>query len=456
MTNTNSFRAFGPVSKATRARRTSEARPRQLVSLASASGLCSLASASGLCSVIKRVLKQSLVCAALVGCTVLVSSQPGRACQVPVFRYALEHWDPDLLEVVVLHDGSLSEHEQQLMSRLEKAMTDEVEPVNMRLTAVDKAGATADSGMEAEIIGRWGDADLPQLLAFFAPHAARPQLAWSAPLNDQNVERLLVSPTRVEVTSRLLDGQCAVWILLQSGDATADKAAEEELRRELARQPELIQLPSLTDLATEQQFDPTLNVELRVEFSLLTVGADDLAEQFFRSMLLNTEPDLHEYRKPIAIPIYGRGRTYFALVGEGITAENIADNCRFICGACSCEIKAQNPGYDLLLAANWQQVEPGNWMNSTPLPALTGIGQFEAMVDDDAEAVVQVAAVADSTGKPDLESVAAPVSGNTEALASEESAPATMLLGRMLLGWAVGLLCVGLAVTLLLRRRESS
>ena len=121
---------------------------------------------------------RSLACLALT-CAVLMPTTTGHACQVPVFRYALENWDPDMLEVVVLHDGALSDHQQQLISRLEEAMTNEVEPVNMRLTQIDKAATAADSPAEAEIIGRWGDAEMPRLLAFFAPYGAPPQLAWS-------------------------------------------------------------------------------------------------------------------------------------------------------------------------------------------------------------------------------------------------------------------------------------
>ena len=48
-----------------------------------------------------------------------------------------------------------------------------------------------------------------------------------------------------------------------------------------------------------------------------------------------------------ALPIF------LPLIGAGVTAENIHDSAAFLVGACSCEVKEQNPGFDLLLAADW-------------------------------------------------------------------------------------------------------
>jgi hypothetical protein len=43
----------------------------------------------------------------------------------------------------------------------------------------------------------------------------------------------------------------------------------------------------------------------------------------------------------------------YALVGAGITADNIREAGAFLVGACSCEVKRQNPGTDLLMAVDW-------------------------------------------------------------------------------------------------------
>ena len=44
------------------------------------------------------------------------------------------------------------------------------------------------------------------------------------------------------------------------------------------------------------------------------------------------------------------------LIVKGIHAANILEASAYLCGACSCEIKEQNPGIDLLMTADWEPV----------------------------------------------------------------------------------------------------
>lgn len=350
---------------------------------------------------------------------VVATAQPVVACSVPVFRYALENWEPDRLTVAVIHDGEMSDPTKQLVDRLELASTEADELVNLRVHPIDVSAEHPEGSAEALLAKQWRGKSLPHMLVYFSNAAPDPQLAWSASMSSDNVERLIGSPARQAVVERLLDGQSAVWVLLKTGRESVDQAAEETLRQELAKKPDEIELPSLTDLESEEKFNEDLGVEMRVEFSLITIDPDDANEAFFREMLLHTEEDLKDFDEPIAVPIYGRGRTYFALVGPGITADNIADNCNFICGACSCEVKRDNPGQDLLLAANWNQVQPGNWVNDTPLPVLTGIGGLEGIAQADAEP----AAAAEDGPTTETEGVSV---GDTST--DGESSPAAELL----------------------------
>ncbi|MBN1465249.1 hypothetical protein JXA02_05775, partial [candidate division KSB1 bacterium] len=50
--------------------------------------------------------------------------------------------------------------------------------------------------------------------------------------------------------------------------------------------------------------------------------------------------------------------------------------CRSITAWCSCEIKAQNPGIDLLISADWSQPFGGRLVQNEPLPPLTGLAGF--------------------------------------------------------------------------------
>lgn len=403
----------------------------------------------------------------LISLTLLVFlARPSLACQVPVFRYALENWEPDRLVVAIIESPAVKAQADAGVAVLRQAMNAD-EKVNLQVHRIDVEAVHPPGSPDAFYAETWKDKPLPHMLVFFANDSPEPQLAWSGMMNEANTQAVISSPQRQVITERLLDGQSAVWVLLLSGDQAADERAERILREELRNKPAEIELPSLTDLASEERFDELLPVEMRVEFSLITISPKDQEEAFLREMLLNTERDLPDLvNEPIAIPIYGRGRTYFALVGAGINAENITDNCRFICGACSCEVKRDNPGQDLLLAANWNRVQPGTWVNDTPLPALTGIGGFDSMTEvagkptpspvDVTEPspplVEQDDEVATTTPAATAPSEAAPAAPQNPADSLTDTS-STHDLTVLVLGWAGALFAIGLVFTLWRRTR---
>ncbi len=59
------------------------------------------------------------------------------ACNVPVFRYALERWPADPYEIMVLHEGDLDPAEQEQLSTLRKASKQLSGTVNCTVRDVD-------------------------------------------------------------------------------------------------------------------------------------------------------------------------------------------------------------------------------------------------------------------------------------------------------------------------------
>jgi hypothetical protein len=149
------------------------------------------------------------------------------------------------------------------------------------------------------------------------------------------------------------------------------------LQRELVRSSSVVQLPARELIESDEFYRPDVEIDLRVEFTAVRLRADDLAEQAFASLLRGSEPDLREFNEPIAIPLYGRGRTYFALVGAGVTGTTVDENGQFLCGACSCQVKQDNPGLDMLMAVDWAEKVQGTAMPPVVLPELTGIGGLD-------------------------------------------------------------------------------
>jgi hypothetical protein len=202
--------------------------------------------------------------------------------------------------------------------------------------------------------------------------------AWAGALTLQNVRRMTTSPGREEAARRILRGQSAVWVLLESGDKAKDDAAEKTLNDTLRKLEKTIELPEpvrepwSSDLLAGDEQGAADRPKLRVEFSVLRLSRKDPAEGFFVSTLVHSEEDLEskEYAgEPMAFPIFGQGRALAALVGKGITADNIADMAAFLCGRCSCQVKEQNPGTDMLITADWTAIADGQGAIASPLPA---------------------------------------------------------------------------------------
>jgi hypothetical protein len=94
------------------------------------------------------------------------------------------------------------------------------------------------------------------------------------------------------------------------------------------------------------------------------------------SSLLESEPDLTQQDEPIAFPVFGRGRALYALLGAGIQESNIMEACESLLAWCSCEIKAQSPGTDLLISADWSKPFGGRMVEDPEIPPLAGLGRF--------------------------------------------------------------------------------
>ena len=90
-----------------------------------------------------------------------------------------------------------------------------------------------------------------------------------------------------------------------------------------------------------------------LEVGLVKVARGDAKEKWLVDILLGLERDLRETQDPIVFMIYGRGRALFSCLGKGIHRDNLIQDVEFITGACSCTVKEQNPGVDLLMRRNW-------------------------------------------------------------------------------------------------------
>ena len=286
------------------------------------------------------------------------------ACDVPVFKYALNMWPPDAYEIVVVHrdgDGAA-----RLLEQLRKSDGDfvniavrEAEPDVVK----EKYGVLLEKGRS--------DAS-PWLIVRYPVRMDTRRLVWAGPASADEISAWLDSPMRRKIMRLLLDGSVGVWVFLESGDNAKDATAYACLKNELSRLERVMRIPD------------DLGAERNVTFKILRLSRHDQAEKALSLMLTGSEPDLKTlHAEPMVFPVYGRGLVLYALVGGGINAVTITETAEFLAGECSCEIKSQNPGLELLMTADW---EGGNSASAT-------LAGFSERADRTAELLDSVTAV---------------------------------------------------------------
>lgn len=263
------------------------------------------------------------------------------ACSTPVFRYALERWPADFYDGVLVHRGEIAEDHPAIKLFEGEA----AEYLNLRLSRMDLDSATAED--VNNLLGDRVPEELPALVLWYPWQKGRAAPFWAGKFTPEMTATLIQSPIRKEVAKRLSEGQVAVWIFVESGNAAKDKAALELLKKELVTvSKELMEFAP----PVEEADTPAITFD----FSTVSISRTDPNERALLSMIMNSEPDLDEYvTEPMAVPVFGRGRALYTLIGEGINADNIREAAAFLTGPCGCEIKMMNPGVDLLMATDW-------------------------------------------------------------------------------------------------------
>ncbi len=289
------------------------------------------------------------------------------ACSIPVFRYALEKWDSDSYQVIVFHKGKLTKKLNELATF---SMKEANQNANIKIRMVD---------LDADPEKRWLDL-WEQQKSQSLPHAVvlnplhQPQIVWKGKPTTKKLKSLIDSPLRQKIAQQLLAGKTAVWVLLEGKEKKENDAAFVTLTKDLAHLQKTLKLPEVEEKDAALVSADIAN--LKISFPLIRLSRNDPAEAMFIEMLLTSEDDLRseEYvDKPIAFPIFGRGRVLYGLAGLGITQKTIAEACHFMVGSCSCEIKEQNPGTDLLMNVDWDKEIENIYKVDTSSPPLTGI-----------------------------------------------------------------------------------
>ena len=309
------------------------------------------------------------------------------ACQVPVFRYALERWSADKYELAVFSNGQLTEDQ--------KLLIDEVgEDVNLELAVIDIGKMTESDH------ARYGDVNVtegnivghlyyPWSVGKGNPSVNAEDPLWKGNLTKESLNRILNSPVRKAILEKIISGESAVWVLIETGNEVKDKEAETKLWKYLNEVSKLIEIPDgvvgpgeLDRVATgEVDVEDVLRstIPLKISFDVIRINPDDPKEKIFLKMLTSFVPQLLEQSPddPLIFPVFGRGRTLEGLPSSIMSQRLMMEACSYLCGACSCEVKRENPGIDLVMNTDWKKFLVGSEVIvDKVLPPLEGVGDL--------------------------------------------------------------------------------
>lgn len=289
------------------------------------------------------------------------------ACNIPVFRYALERWQPDTYEITIFYD-QLSADQEKFVASLEAASIESNGIANASIVRSKQNGEAAQSNsVDWKTIAQGKELQLPYLIVQGRAGQGRAIVPWQGALNEARQLQVLDSPVRKELVRRLQNSHSIVWLMLKSNVEQRNSETRELLKSQCDALSTKIKLPDGIGLPGSELHS---EVPLLIKFSFLEIDPDDRQEAFLVTLLKGIHPDAANQGEPLVAPVFGRGRALEVIPASELKAELMEDLTLFLGGACSCQVKERNPGFDLLLSTNWDRELFGE-SGTRPPPAKT-------------------------------------------------------------------------------------
>lgn len=238
---------------------------------------------------------------------IIVAGFLSLACTMRVSEWVLVNAAAEKYSLIYFHPGELQENVKAQHKELEKALADS----NINYKAVSKEGI-----------------EQPYYALYYKDRL------FSKYENFNQLKNLTSSPLRKKIAGELMDGKLCVMLYLKTGDLAKDARGLQEIQK-------------------------ALNASIfRDIIAVVELSRDSIEEAHFVSMLLNVEPDLKDIHAPMLFGIFGKFKALEPLVAGGISAENVNYLIDYLTAECSCLIKDNLPGADILFAGNWENPKP--------------------------------------------------------------------------------------------------
>lgn len=148
------------------------------------------------------------------------------------------------------------------------------------------------------------------------------------------IKNLISSALREKIATELMSGKLCVMVYLLTDNKEKDENGRKTLLKTLSSSPFGIIIP------------------------VIELSRNSKDESVFASLLLNVEDDLKNINEPMLFGVFGKFKALEPLLGKGITGENINLMIDYMTAECSCLIKDDLPGTDILFNSNWDNPAP--------------------------------------------------------------------------------------------------
>jgi len=234
---------------------------------------------------------------------VLLAGIISLACTTRVSEWVLLNSPANQYTLIYFHDSPVGE----TVKKQNQAVAEKIKNANIQFKTVNREGIPEPYyGLYYE--GR-----------FFSKYKTADEL-----------KGLTTSPMREQIASELMAGKLCVMLYLKTGIREKDEKGLATLQRTLESSP----------------FGKIITV--------VELDRNSREEYHLASILLNVEDDLKEIMEPMLFGVFGRFKALEPLLGRGITEENVNLMIDYFKAECSCLIKDDLPGTDILFTDKWE------------------------------------------------------------------------------------------------------
>jgi hypothetical protein len=263
--------------------------------------------------------------------------QSGRGCTIPVFRYALDRWEADAYRLVLPARSASDPSQNELLRPMRANGKANLDIQTTKDTALAKPELRFSSRDQASF--------------------------WSGAIDAESLGQILDSPMRKKLTEHILAGDSIVWVVAEKG-TPEDAAHLERIEKRIQFLEQVASLPIQDPNDPDSQLGP--GPALKLAFTVLKLRADDPSEALFLKMLAGPKSGIDPTNTSFAAAVFGRGRVLGAWSLDVLDDTALEDASMFLVGRCSCRLKNENPGWDILMNVDWVKalenvgkIEPG-------------------------------------------------------------------------------------------------